>query len=167
MANPGEQTWICAFIMMSNCPGIGFINQFGEVHDPKTGKLSLKASHVSAWGTIQQTSTLFAMLTMPIIADAFGRRIFMFLFILTGSVTIIIEMFARNWKIWAIAKATCGLAMGMIAPGPLTMIAEMVFPQMRGSLLCAFAVGWSIGGLFCSIGLQVLITVGRTRAALY
>ena len=99
------------------------------------------------------------MLFMPVIADAFGRRIFMFLFILVGSVTIIIEMVAKNWKVWTVAKATCGLAMGMIAPGPLTMISEIVFPQMRGSLLCAFAVAWSIGGIFSSVGLQVLVTV--------
>ena len=103
------------------------------------------------------------MLTMPIVADTFGRRIFMFLFILVGSVTIILEIVARNWIVWACAKATCGLAMGMIAPGPLTLISEIVFPQMRGSLLCSFAVAWSIGGIFSSVGLQVLVTVSTSR----
>ena len=138
-----------------------FIKQFGTVHDPKTGKLALNADYVSYWGLAQQVSTLFPQVLTPIATDRYGRKVGNWLYLGFACISIVLEIVARNWKVWLVARFFAGLTFGFIQGGPLTLMSEMVFPQMRGNVLACFSLNWGLGTLFCSIGLQILNTVSR------
>ena len=145
----------------------GFIKQFGTVHDPKTGALALDANVVSIWGVCQQCLTLVPYVLSPSIADRFGRRAICWVFLFAGVIEIILESVARHWTVWLVAKIFDGFMCGLIQPGPLTLMSEIVMPQMRGNVLSAFALCWCFGGMFSSIGLQILNTVGLTAFTLH
>lgn len=52
----------------------GFINQYGTVKDPKTGKLALNATHISLWGALYFVTAICIQSVAPITADRFGRK---------------------------------------------------------------------------------------------
>ena len=95
------------------------------MHDPKTGKPALDASIVSAWSVAQQACSLVAQMIAPFPTDWFGRRASLAGFIVLGALACIIEIVARDWRAWLAAKAVMGIAMGMIASCPLTLMAEI------------------------------------------
>lgn len=52
----------------------GFINQYGTVKDPQTGKLALNATHISLWGALYFVTAICIQTVAPITADRFGRK---------------------------------------------------------------------------------------------
>lgn len=58
----------------------GFIQAFGTVHDPKTGKLVLDAHHVSIWAAVNYASQITFQFISPFTADRFGRKFNMWVF---------------------------------------------------------------------------------------
>jgi len=75
------------------------------------------------------------------------------------SQSIIIEIFARNWIHWAIAKVFSGMASAYTGPAIINYLTEISMPKMRGAMLSSFAFFFSLGGLAASIALKVLDTV--------
>ena len=140
----------------------GFIKQFGTVHDPKTGKIALNAQVVSGWGVAQQACSLITQVISPFPLDWFGRRILLGAFVVLGAVACIIEIFAKDWQAWLGAKIVMGICMGLL-PCPLTLMAELTFPQMRGNVLCWFAISWCLGGFFCNVGLEIINEIEPTK----
>jgi len=52
----------------------GFINQYGTVRDPQTGKLALNATHISLWGALYFVTAICIQTVAPYTADRFGRK---------------------------------------------------------------------------------------------
>jgi MFS family permease len=52
----------------------GFINQYGTVRDPQTGKLALNATHISLWGALYFVTAICIQAVAPYTADRFGRK---------------------------------------------------------------------------------------------
>ncbi|RSH91967.1 hypothetical protein EHS25_009337 [Saitozyma podzolica] len=111
----------------------GFIKQFGTVVE--NGKLSLDADYVSYWGVAQQVSTIFPQVLTAIATDRYGRRLGNWLYLGFACITIILEMVARNWQTWLVARLFAGITFGFIQAGPLTLMSEIVMPQMRGNVV--------------------------------
>ena len=100
------------------------------------------------------------------ITDRYGRRVGSWLYLGFVCVGIITETVARNWQTWLAAKFICGWAYGFIQGGPLSLMSEIVMPQMRGNVLACFSLNWALGTLFCSIGLQIINVVGDSSLAM-
>jgi len=69
------------------------------------------------------------------------------------------ELLAKNWKLWAVAKALTGMAVGMTQTQCIIYISEIAVPQIRGFMLSSYALGYGIGGLLSAIALQALAEV--------
>jgi hypothetical protein len=52
----------------------GFINQYGTVRDPATGKLALNATHIALWGAVYFVTCIMIQVIAPTTADRFGRK---------------------------------------------------------------------------------------------
>ena len=137
----------------------GFINRFGTVSNPATHKIAIDAKWVSAWSVGQKGCSLVTQAIAHFGVDRFGRKPCLGVFVIMGAAAVLIEMFANTPAQWMAGKAFCGIVDGMVASGPLTLMAEMTFPRMRGNVLCWFAVAFCLGGLFCNVGFQILQTV--------
>lgn len=66
------------------------------------------------------------------------------------------NIFAKDWKVYLGAKVMAGISCGFLGSTVMTYLSEITIPQMRGSLLSSFSLSYALGGLFASIGLQVL-----------
>lgn len=52
----------------------GFINQYGTIKDPATGKLALNATHIALWGALYFVTCIAIQLVAPTTADRYGRK---------------------------------------------------------------------------------------------
>lgn len=133
----------------------GFINQFGTVRDAK-GALTLDANQVGLWNGINFASQVVFQGISPLLASRFGLKFNMYC--LTGLVilAIVLEIVAKEWKVYLVAKIVCGFASGFIGPSITTYISEITTPQFRGIQLACFSFAFALGQLFCAIALEVL-----------
>jgi hypothetical protein len=52
----------------------GFIDQYGTVKDPVTGKLALNATYIALWGALYFVTCIAIQLVAPTTADRYGRK---------------------------------------------------------------------------------------------
>ncbi|KAL1404868.1 hypothetical protein Q8F55_008479 [Vanrija albida] len=134
---------------------IGFIEQFGTA-DPVTGKKALDASYVSAWGGTGSVFAIFGHQLNSFIADRWGRRIAFLLAALTAIAGILTEQFVTTMAGWLGGKMVTGLGWGMGQVVALTYIPEVAPVQLRGALLCCYALFVALGQLASAIALLVV-----------
>jgi len=134
----------------------GFIEYFGTVTDPATGKIALNAQYVSLWSAIYSVSQIVTQLFAPWSADKFGRKLNMWLISLFILVSIIIQVFMTNWWTYLIARIIAGIAGGMMGTAVMVYMSEIAMPQFRGALLSAFSLGFALGQVFIAVGFKVL-----------
>jgi MFS family permease len=68
----------------------------------------------------------------------------------------ILEIVARTWYVYLIAKIVCGFAAGFIGTSVMAYTSEITMPKMRGVHLSAFSLAYAIGGGACAIALEVI-----------
>jgi MFS family permease len=81
---------------------------------------------------------------------------------LTRQATIL-EIIARTWYVYLIAKIVCGFAAGFIGTSVMAYTSEITMPKMRGVHLSAFSLAYAIGGGACAIALEVIQQVSHQR----
>jgi hypothetical protein len=64
-----------------------------------------------------------------------------------------------------IAKITNGIASGLIGTSVLSYASEISMPQMRGTILSAYAFFFALGQLACAIGLDIINRVSISSSA--
>lgn len=69
------------------------------------------------------------------------------------------ELLAKDWRLWAVAKACTGMAVGMTQTQCVIYVSEIAIPQIRGFMLSTYTLGYGLGGLLSAIGLQALASV--------
>lgn len=69
---------------------------------------------------------------------------------------IVLEIVAKEWIVYLMAKVVAGFAAGFIGTSTMSYISEITMPNMRGSHLGSFAFFFSLGQLTSAIGLEVL-----------
>lgn len=84
----------------------GFINQFGTVHNAQTGALELNASHISLWAGFSYVAQIATQILSPITGDRYGRRFNMYCFTIAMVIAIILEIVAKDWKVYLAAKVS-------------------------------------------------------------
>jgi hypothetical protein len=68
----------------------------------------------------------------------------------------VLEIIARTWYVYLIAKIVCGFAAGFIGTSVMAYTSEITMPKMRGVHLSAFSLAYAIGGGACAIALEVI-----------
>lgn len=69
---------------------------------------------------------------------------------------IMIEIFAKSWQVFTVAKMFCGAAAGFLGPSVLTWMSEAALPQFRGVLLSCFALSLALGQFTNAIACQIV-----------
>ncbi|KAH7114282.1 general substrate transporter [Dendryphion nanum] len=134
----------------------GFINQFGTVKDPQTGKLALNANHISLWSSLYFVTAISIQSVAPITADRFGRKFNMWGVTFFLTLSIVIQCFAKNWWTLLIARLVAGCAGGLMGTSCMVYMSEMALPQFRGSLLGSFSLAFALGQVFLAVGIKIL-----------
>jgi MFS family permease len=70
-----------------------------------------------------------------------------------------LEITAKDWQLWSAAKAFTGMGIGFAQTQCVIYVSELSPTQIRGFLLATYALGFALGQLMASIGLQVLAEV--------
>ncbi|KAF9874256.1 MFS hexose transporter [Colletotrichum karsti] len=134
----------------------GFIKQFATVSDPQTGHPALDATHVSVWNAISFASQILVQFVAPVTADRWGRKFNMWGLTFFLTLSIVLEIVAKEWIVLMLSRLAAGCASGMISTSVMVYMSEMAMPQFRGALLSSFALSFSLGQVFLAIGLKVL-----------
>ncbi|ORY26765.1 general substrate transporter [Naematelia encephala] len=134
----------------------GFINTMGTVKDPVTGAPVLNALYISAWGGTSNGVNAVSCILGGFVSDWMGRKFNMLC--MTGFLMIatIIEMVAKNWKVWLASKVFAAFGNGFSQSVLLTYISEVSPKQIRGGLCTSYAVILGLGQLFASVALEIL-----------
>lgn len=75
---------------------------------------------------------------------------------LTASKASIIEATAQQWWVWTIAKVIAGASVGAVQATLPLYINEQAPTQIRGFLIVAYSLWFTLGGLAASIGLKFM-----------
>ncbi|KAF2021571.1 general substrate transporter [Aaosphaeria arxii CBS 175.79] len=139
----------------------GFINQYGTVKNPKTGKIALSATHIALWGAIYFVTAISIQTIGPMTADRFGRKfnmwlITLFITLVSTLQSIIIQCISKTWWEILIARTIAGFAGGLMGTSCMVYMSEIALPQFRGALLAAFSMAFALGQVFLATGLKVL-----------
>ncbi|KAH3904725.1 hypothetical protein HBI56_213670 [Parastagonospora nodorum] len=134
----------------------GFINQYGTVKDPATGKLALNATHIALWGALYFVTCIAIQLVAPTTADRYGRKFNMWGITVFIGISIIIQCFSKTWWEILIARTIAGFAGGLMGTSCMVFMSEIAMPQFRGALLAAFSMAFALGQVFLAVGLKVL-----------
>jgi MFS family permease len=168
IANKGESLSFFCLAVFWHCTG--FVQQFGTVIDAQ-GELQLNAQYVGLWSAINFVSQVIFQFLSPFTANRFGLKANMYTF--TALITLvslcpgqtliklthqatILEIIARTWYVYLIAKIVCGFAAGFIGTSVMAYTSEITMPKMRGVHLSAFSLAYAIGGGACAIALEVI-----------
>ncbi|WVW85797.1 hypothetical protein I302_107835 [Kwoniella bestiolae CBS 10118] len=144
-----------------------FIKQFGTIVSPVTGALELDALHVSAWSACLNGAQIFGMFTGPACSDRFGRKAVMWGLSFFLIIAAVLEIVAKDWRVYAVAKFLCGIATGWIQSGLTVYIAEVAPVRARGAVLAAYSFAFALGQLAAAIGLQIIATHDQYRVIFY
>ncbi|KAF2994970.1 hypothetical protein E8E13_003257 [Curvularia kusanoi] len=134
----------------------GFIEQYGTVKDPQTGKLALNATHISLWGALYFVTAICIQAIAPITADRFGRKFNMWGITFFITLSILVQCFSKTWWEILIARLIAGCAGGLMGTSCMVYMSEIALPQFRGALLAAFSMAFALGQVFLAVGLKVL-----------
>ena len=75
---------------------------------------------------------------------------------LTYVQAIILEIVAKDWKVYLVAKLFSGFSAAFLGTGVMTYMSEIAITQIRGAMLGAFSFSFALGQLFSAVGLQIL-----------
>ena len=74
----------------------------------------------------------------PIPNDYLGRKFNFALVILFNSGATLLEMFAKDWRVWLAAKILSGLSVGLVQATASVYVSEMAPTNARGALLAVY-----------------------------
>ena len=102
----------------------GFVQTFGTIRN-SAGALVLNPQHVAAWGGIQSGGQICGMWTGPFISDRYGRKSVMYALTVILTVAVIVEITAKNWRVYIAARFLAGLGTGLMQSGVTVYIGEV------------------------------------------
>ncbi|WRT68232.1 uncharacterized protein IL334_005208 [Kwoniella shivajii] len=143
-----------------------FIKQFGSVISA-AGVLELDALHVSAWSACQNGGQIFGMLSGPSFSDWFGRKAAMWGLAILLIIGTVLEIVAKDWRVYAVGKFLIGMGTGMVQSGLTVYIAEVAPVRSRGAVLSFYSLAFALGQLASAVGLQIIATKSQYRNIFY
>ena len=67
-----------------------------------------------------------------------------------------LEILAKDWKVFLAAKIFAGIANAYLGPGLVCYVSEISLPKIRGAMTMPFAFMFALGSLFGAITLRVI-----------
>ncbi|KAF1966119.1 MFS general substrate transporter [Bimuria novae-zelandiae CBS 107.79] len=132
----------------------GFVQQFAT--DVADGKKFLAAGTISSWSATQNCGQVVGQTGISFLNARFGRKVGMYALWTLIMCSVLIETFARNWKIWLVAKLFAGMGVGAMQATILGYISEVAPVRIRGSMLMLYSFWWTVGSFFTHVALQRL-----------
>ncbi|CEL12021.1 hypothetical protein ASPCAL15114 [Aspergillus calidoustus] len=150
-ATDGYQIGINASIIANK----GFVARFAT-DTSADGSPSLASPILSGWSSIMSCGQIIGMTSLSFLSSRYGRKAAMYTYwlILVGSV--IAESTTRIWQGWLIGKLLAGIGVGGVQSTVPTYIAEVAPARIRGGLLMAYSLWWTLGSFFAQVALQHL-----------
>ncbi|WWC71187.1 uncharacterized protein I206_105140 [Kwoniella pini CBS 10737] len=144
-ATDGYQNQMSASIIANK----GFVKEFAK------GAKALEAPWVSSFGGIFSAGQVIGQFTIPFISDMVGRKGAMYVFMVILTISVIVESVANVWYVWTVAKLISGIGIGAVQATLPVYINEHAPSQIRGFLIVAYSLWFSLGGLMASVALKV------------
>ena len=69
---------------------------------------------------------------------------------------IILEIIAKEWKVFLASKIFGGIASAYLGPGLACYVSEISMPKMRGAMTTPFTFMFAMGSLFGAICLKAI-----------
>lgn len=133
----------------------GFVRQFATSMD-KNGKLFLESGTISSWSATQNCGQVMGQTGISFVNARFGRKIGMYVLWTLIMASVLVETFARNWKVWLVAKLFAGMGVGAMQATILGYISEVAPVRVRGSMLMLYSFWWTLGSFCTHVALQRL-----------
>lgn len=76
--------------------------------------------------------------------------------VLTSLQAIVLEIVAKTWEVYLVAKIFCGFSAGFIGTSVTAYMSETTTKQFRGIHLSCFSFAFALGGFLSAIALQIL-----------
>ena len=74
---------------------------------------------------------------------------------------IILEIIAKEWKVYLAAKLMAGVASAYLGPGLVAYMTEIAMPNMRGAMVVPFAFMYAFGSFLGALALQIIKMVRK------
>ncbi|KAL2825990.1 hypothetical protein BDW59DRAFT_179737 [Aspergillus cavernicola] len=132
-ATDGYQIGINASIIANK----GFVAQFATDSNDD-GSPALASPILSGWSYVMSIGQIIGMTTLPFISSRYGRKIVMITYWLILCGSVIAECVTRSWQ-------SCTVP---------TYISEVAPVRIRGGLLMAYSLWWTLGSFFSQVALQ-------------
>lgn len=102
---------------------------------------------------------LISGLLSGILADIWGRRSTLLLGLMCNTVVGVLSALARNATELCLLRFTCGIGLGMVIAGVVTMAAEMSPPSKRGRFMTLVGSCYTLGFLYTSFWALIIFRV--------
>lgn len=133
----------------------GFVRQFGT-DITKDGEKFLASGTISSWSATQNCGQIAGQTGISFLNARFGRKVGMYVLWTVIMCSVLVETFARNWKVWLIAKLLAGMGVGAMQATILGYISEVAPVRVRGSMLMLYSFWWTLGSFSTNVALQRL-----------
>lgn len=132
-----------------------FIKTFGTVNSATSVK-ALNSQYVSAWGGVTSATQVFSMVVGSFLSDRFGRKFNMYSVSLFMAIALVLELTAKNWIYFLMARAFAGWATGIAKTTLPCYVAEIAPTGLRSALLTMFSFWYAMGQFAVAIALQIV-----------
>ncbi|KAH7136976.1 general substrate transporter [Dactylonectria estremocensis] len=133
----------------------GFVQQFATEVSAEGVKF-LAAGTISSWSATQNCGQIMGQTGISFLNARFGRKAGMGVLWLLIMCSVLTETFARNWKVWLVAKLLAGMGVGAMQATILGYISEIAPVRVRGSMLMLYSFWWTLGSFCTHVALQRL-----------
>ncbi|WVW83082.1 hypothetical protein I302_105100 [Kwoniella bestiolae CBS 10118] len=127
----------------------GFVQEFSK------GRGKLDATWVSTFGGLYSAGQVIGQFFIPFASDFLGRKGSMYVFMGVLTISVIVESVSSVWWHWTLAKLIAGVGIGSVQATLPVYINEHAPSQIRGVLIVAYSLWFSLGGLMSSVALKV------------
>ncbi|RDW74636.1 putative MFS alpha-glucoside transporter [Aspergillus mulundensis] len=150
-ATDGYQIGINASIIANK----GFVAQFAT-QTSADGSPALASPILSGWSSIMSCGQIIGMTSLPFLSSRYGRKVGMYSYWLVLVGSVIAESVTTVWQGWLVGKLLAGIGVGCVQSNVPTYISEVAPVRIRGTLLMAYSLWWTLGSFFAQVALQHL-----------
>lgn len=133
----------------------GFAQQFGTQIN-RNGERVLASAVMSNWNLVGSIGQITGMMCLPFFTNRFGRKMSMYLYWTIIAAGTVVECFARDHRLWFLARMLGGLGVGCLQTTVPGYLAEVAPVKTRGIFLASYSLWFTAGQFFAPVALQSL-----------
>lgn len=114
----------------------------------------LASSDIGGWNATGSVGQIVGMITLPFLADRFGRKFSMYWYWSILALSVMVECVARTPQVWFVAKLLGGIGVGCLQSTIPAYVSEVAPVRCRGVFLMFYSLWFSLGQFFAPVALQ-------------